>query len=165
MNPLSRLRQACPRDHQGPVALTSLSTLPGQGPSASDDALGADPPPVGAAGVLQAQDSHLALNRLYLSGVLLADPIEDKGRDGNPVALLLIAFPAPDSRESGEGVETASCEIEVPAEVSKKHGGKLGAGELVFLTGQLSGGGGVIATELHSGPAPEQIAPERKGSL
>jgi Single-strand binding protein family len=109
---------------------------------------------VGAAGALAGEDSPLALNRLYLSGVLAADPLEDKGRDGDPVTLLLIAFPAPDARDTRERVETANCEVEVPLGVSRNHAEKLRVGESVFVTGQLSGGGGVIATELHSGPPP-----------
>lgn len=130
-----------------------------QGPSVPDNTLCGHSPFTGAASALRAQDSRLALNLVHLSGVLAADPIEDKGRDGEPVALLLIAFPAPDARETQERVETASCEAEVPAEVSRKHGGLLRAGDSIFLTGQLSGGGGVIATELHSGPPPDQAAP------
>jgi hypothetical protein len=107
------------------------------------------------ASALQGQDSRLALNRLFLSGVLAADPQQDRGRDGDPVTLLLIAFPAPDGRDTEERLETASCEVEVPALVSEKHGQELRPGESVFITGQLSGGGGVIATEVHSGPPPD----------
>jgi hypothetical protein len=51
-------------------------------------------------------------------------------------------------------VETASCEVEVPAGVVGRHRGKLQAGWSVFITGLLTGGGGVIANELHSGPPP-----------
>lgn len=112
------------------------------------------PPEVGAAGARQGQDPPLVLNRLYLSGVLAAEPIEEEGRDGNPITLLLIAFPAPDSRDTLERVETASCEIEVPGHVAERYGKNLRAGGSVFVTGQLSGGGGVIATEIHSGPPP-----------
>jgi Single-strand binding protein family len=108
----------------------------------------------GAASALRQQDPRPALNRLSLSGVLAADPLEDKGRDGDPVTLLLIAFPAPDARDAGEWSETASCEVEVPARVSQKHGKELRTGGSVFVSGQLSGGGGVIATEVRSGPPP-----------
>jgi single-stranded DNA-binding protein len=91
---------------------------------------------------------------VYLSGVLAADPQRDRGRDGEPVALLLVAFPAPDDSGGAERPETASCEVEVPRRVAEVHSEELRAGRSVFITGQLSGGGGVIATEIHSGPPP-----------
>jgi primosomal replication protein N len=117
------LRQACQGDQRGPV-----------------DA------------ALQGRDSRLVLNRLFLSGVLAADPQQDEGRDGDPVLLLLIAFPAPDARDGAERLETASCEVEVPGSLAERHGKKLRAGDSIFITGQLSGGGGVVAVEIHSGP-------------
>jgi single-stranded DNA-binding protein len=92
------------------------------------------------------------LNRLFLSGVLAADPQRDEGRDGNPVLLLLIAFPAPDARETAERPETASCEVEVPGPIAERYAKKLRASDSIFITGQLSGGGGIIATQIHSGP-------------
>jgi hypothetical protein len=96
----------------------------------------------------------LEFNRVFLSGVLAADPQQDAGRDGNPVMLLLVAFPAPDARDTQARAETASCEVEVPEHVAESHCGELRAGVVIFITGQLSGGGGVIATEIHSGPPP-----------
>lgn len=110
----------------------------------------------GAAGALQGTDSRLVLNRLFLSGVLAGDPQQDDGRDGEPVTLLLIVFPAPDARDSEERLETASCEVEVPDSVAGRCGRKLRAGDSIFITGQLSGGGGVIAAEIHSGPPPDR---------
>jgi single-stranded DNA-binding protein len=92
----------------------------------------------------------LALNRLFLSGILAADPQRDEGRDGEPVSLLLVAFPAPDPKETEERVETASQEIEVSESVAGRYGEQLRAGDPIFITGQLSGGGGVIATEIHA---------------
>jgi hypothetical protein len=80
--------------------------------------------------------------------------LKDEGRDGSPVTLLLIAFPAPDARNAQERLETASCEIEVPDRVVERHREKLRAGDAIFVTGQLSGGGGVMATEIHRGPPP-----------
>jgi hypothetical protein len=103
---------------------------------------------------LHGQDPRLALNRLFLSGILAADPFQDEGRDGSTVTLLLVAFPAPDARDSTERPETASCEVEVPGPVAERYAKKLRARDAVFVTGQLSGGGGVIATEIHSGPRP-----------
>jgi hypothetical protein len=92
------------------------------------------------------------LNRVYLSGVLAADPQPDVGRDGEPVTLLLVAFPAPDAKDTEERTETASCEVEVPERVVGPHPKELRVGGLVLFTGQLTGGGGVIATEIHTGP-------------
>jgi len=149
-----RLRNACQRDHRGPGDAIPAGPRWGQGPGAT--ALEGCPSPAGAAGALQGQDPRLELNRLFLSGVLVADPQEDEGRDGEPVTLLLVAFPAPDSADTQERSETASCEVEVPERVADRHGEQLQAGNAVFITGQLSGGGGVIATELHFGPPPDQ---------
>jgi hypothetical protein len=106
----------------------------------------------------------LAVNWLYLSGVLADEPIEDKGRDGEPLTLLTIAFPAPDASETQERMEVASCEVEVPAAVSRMHDGRLRVGDSILFTGRLSGGGGVIATQLHSGPPPDQAAPRDEHS-
>jgi primosomal replication protein N len=145
MSLFPRLRQACPGSRWGTAAAQA-----GQG----SDALARHSPLAEVASALQGQDSRLALNRLFLSGVLAADPQKEKGRDGDPVILLLVAFPAPDAKDTQERVETASCEVEVPARVAEKHGQELRPGESIFITGQLSGGGGVIATELHSGPPP-----------
>jgi hypothetical protein len=110
----------------------------------------------GAASPLPGQDSRLELNRVFLSGVLADDPRADVGRDGNPVLLLLVAFPAPDARDAQRLPETAICEIEVPEEVLERHGKGLRVGGVIFVTAQLSGGGGVLATEIHSGPPPDR---------
>jgi hypothetical protein len=148
-----------PRPAAGRAALTvAMSFLPRLRQSCRSDALRGHPSSVGAAGALQGQDSRLVLNRLFLSGILATDPQVDEGRNGDPVTLLLIAFPAPDAKDTQERMETASCEVEVPSSVAERHSKKLRAGESIFVTGQLTGGGGVIATEIHSGPAPEQRA-------
>ena len=68
------------------------------------------------------------------------------------MTLLLVAFPAPDTPETREWPEAASCEIEVPEQIAKPRRRELRAGVAIFITGQLSGGGGIIATEIHSGP-------------
>ena len=156
LNFIPRLRQSCRRDHGGPADAASAGAQVGQGLSAAADALHGHPPLAGAAGARQGQDSRLVLNRLFLSGVLVDDPKKDVGRDGEPVTLLLIAFPAPDAKDTTERAETASCEVEVPTSVAERHSEKLRARDSIFITGQLSGGGGVIATEIHSGPPPDQ---------
>jgi len=128
-----------------------------QGPSAATDALCGHPSlQTGATGASPGQESQRGLNRLYLSGVLAADPQRDRGRDGEPVALLLVAFPAPDDSAGAEKPETASCEVEVPERVAEIHSEELRAGRSVFVTGQLSGGGGVIATEVRTGPPADE---------
>jgi hypothetical protein len=139
MNLFPRLRQSCREERPG-VADANGARLD-------------QPALAGAAGALEGQDSRLALNRLFLSGVLAADPQRDRGRDGEPVTLLLVAFPAPDASDT-ERFPVASCEVEVPDGASGRQAGKLRSGEAIFITGQLSGGGGVIATEVRSGPPP-----------
>jgi Single-strand binding protein family len=157
MSPFQRFRQSCRRDHQGSVDAAPAGARVGQGPSAATDALCGHPLlRAGAAGAPPGQESQRGLNRVYLSGVLAADPQRDKGRDGEPVALLLVAFPAPDDSGATERPETASCEVEVPERVAEVHSEELRAGRPVFVTGQLSGGGGVIAAEIRSGPAPAE---------
>jgi hypothetical protein len=116
--------------------------------------LGGHPPREGEEGA-EGQGSRLALNRVYLTGILAADPQQDQGRDGEPVTLLLIAFPAPDAKDTLERAETASCEVEVPAAVAERSARRLRASDSILITGQLSGGGGVIATAIHSGPPPD----------
>ncbi len=154
MSPLSRLYQSCRRDHRGSANAAPAGTRVGQGPSAAAAALCGRSPLAGAASALQGQDPRLVHNFLFLSGILAADPQKDKGRDAEPVTLLLIAFPAPDASASAERLEVASCEVEVPDQVAERHGKELRTGASIFITGQLSGGGGVIATEIHSGPSP-----------
>lgn len=149
-----RLRQACRGNHREPVdAPRAAEIRRWQGPSANADTRRGHPSFPGAAGAQNGrdQDSRLAMNCVYLSGVLAADPQADRGRDGNPVVLLLLAFPAPDTPNTVEGVETASCEVEVPAAVARRCAVKLRAGQPILLTGQLTGGGGVMATEVLTG--------------
>ncbi|HYJ22943.1 MAG TPA: hypothetical protein VEW07_13085 [Solirubrobacterales bacterium] len=93
---------------------------------------------------------------MFLSGVLADDPQQDKDRNGDPVVLLMVAFPAPDTRDTRLGVEAVLEEIEVPEEVARNAVcNELRLGDSIFVTGQLVGGGGVIATEIHSGPPPD----------
>jgi hypothetical protein len=155
MSFLSRARQTCREDHRPRADVVPV----GQGPCATAYALRGHPPMEGAAGALRGQDPRLALNRVFLSGILVADPQKDRSRDRDPVTLLLVAFPAPDASDTQERLETASCEVEVPDGVAD--GKQLQTGGSIFITGQLSGGGGVIATEIHVGPPPEE--PGRKG--
>ena len=125
MNLFPRLREGCPRGY-GSVASGTQGASRGPLPR--------------------------SINRVYLSGILAADPLHDRARDGAPMLLLLIAFPAPDALDTEERPATASCEVEVPKAVVEKYGTTLTAGDSVFVTGKLSGGGGVLATEVCSRP-------------
>src|SRR5262245_54965771 len=130
----------------------SPSLAAGQGPSANGNARNGHPPVGGEAGAHHGQ-SLKPPNSVFLGGVLAADPQPDRGRDGRPVLLLLIAFPAPDQLDTAAGTEAASCEVEVPQPVAERNG-RLEAGETVFITGSVSGGGGILASAIRSGPAP-----------
>jgi hypothetical protein len=130
----------------------------GQGPSAVADALSGHPSLARAAGARQGRDAGFDLNRAFLSGVLAEDPQRESDRDGDPVLLLMVAFPAPDTRDTRLGAETALQEVEVAEPVAERHHGELRAGAAIFVTGQLSGGGGVIATAIHLGPPPDHAA-------
>jgi len=139
LNLLPRLRQACRRD---PADAASADVRGGQRSSAGAGAPCGHPSLSGATGARQGRE----LNRLFLSGVLADHPQPDRDRNGDPVTFLLIAFPAPDSSDTRERIETASCEIEVPEPVTEHHGTKkLRTGASIFITGQLSGGGGILA--------------------
>jgi hypothetical protein len=163
MSPLQRLRQACRGEPRGPAGAAAAIARAGQGSSAAAEALRGDLS-ARAAGAPQSQDPRHGLNRVYLSGVLAADPQRDRGRDGEPVALLLVAFPAPDQGEGAERCETASAEVEVPSQVAGVHSEELRAGRSILITGQLSGGGGVIATEIYLGSPPHETGEPGCGS-
>jgi hypothetical protein len=150
-----RVRQACQRDLQASADITSADARGRQGPGAVDGALCGHSPWVGAASALHGHDSRREVNHVVLTGILAADPQKDKGRNGDPVTLLLIAFPAPDAKDTEEFPAVASCEIEVPGEIAAEHAGELRTGAAVLVSGQLSGGGGVLAAQLESEP-PDQ---------
>ncbi len=94
------------------------------------------------------------LNAVYLSGVLADDPQSDSDRAGEPVTLLTVAFLAPDPLPS-DAPTAASCEVEVPAAIAAEAGGELQLGAPVFITGSLSGGGGVLASSVRAGEIAE----------
>jgi hypothetical protein len=151
MSLLPRLRQSC-RGKRQDSANRPWRFSAQQEPQAASIVSCGRPQLTEGASELQGQDPRLAINCIYLSGILAAAPVEDKGRDGGPVALLLIAFPAPGASDTEEHMEVASCEVEVPAAVLQRNHEKPRAGDAVLITGQLSGGGGIIATALSSGP-------------
>lgn len=154
MSLFPRLRQNCRKDHWGSADASRADPRRWQEPSATADTTCGHPSLVGAVGGQQGQGSQLGINRVYLSGVIADDPQQDKGRDGNPVTLLVVAFPAPDAKDTEERTETASNEVEVPERVVRRHRKELRAGGSIFITGHLSGGGGVLVTEIHLGPPP-----------
>ena len=96
-------------------------------------------PAVAAAGAPHDQDPS-EINYLFLGGILAADPLEDVDREGEPVTLLLLAFPAPDASENAGRLETASCEVEVPDHVVQSTGEELRVGAIIFVSGQVAGG-------------------------
>lgn len=135
------LLQSCRRGPREPFDAAAAGALAGQGSGASADA------PWG-----HDQEMRLEINRLFLTGILLADPQDGEGPEGEPVSVLLMAFPAPNPDGTAEQIEIATCEVEVSERVIESHVEKLQAGSSVAITGQIRDGGGVIATVLHSGP-------------
>jgi Single-strand binding protein family len=114
-----------------------------------------------ATGVLQGQEKRLEVNHVVLTGILVDNPQTDKDRNGEPVTLLLVAFAAPDAMDSDDSRLSASCEIEVPRGLIEGNDAELRTGSAVIVSGQLTGGGGVIATYLHSSPPPPDAGAER----
>jgi hypothetical protein len=94
------------------------------------------------------------MNRVFLSGVLADDPQQGRDRNGEPVLLLKVAFPAPGTRDTPSDVEVALESVEVPEKVAERHRDELSVGEAIFFAGQLSGGDGLIVTEIYPGLPP-----------
>jgi len=146
---LGRRREACRRKLRG----TDSSPSPErQGTRARSGAHGGRLPHPGVAGARAGLGAPKHVNSAWISGVIADDPVHDIGRDGRPVKLLLVAFPAPDPVEEDEA---ASTELEVPVLLLEKYGKEPIRGQEVFAVGRLSGGGGVFVSELHLGPMPE----------
>jgi hypothetical protein len=145
---------------------TPASTQPEKGPGMTEDA---QPPHQGPAAARQGNDSSNVprpQNHVVLTGALAADPRRDQSRGGDPVTLLLIAFHAPDASEAEHLRASAVCEIEVPSAVVKNSQTQLRAGESLLVAGQLTGGGGILATHLSTGPPVEDdghlVQPDRQ---
>lgn len=131
MKPGPRLRQACP---------------PGRGGIGS---VGGDPAPVEPL----LPDPNDEANVVLLSGTIVEEPIRDRTRNGDPVTVLLVAFPAPDEEARRSSV---CCEIEVPDEIANRKRQHLRAGRRLVVLGKLTGAGGIWSTaiDLDDGPSP-----------
>jgi hypothetical protein len=90
-------------------------------------------------------DLEQGVNRAILSGVMVDEPQRDRSRDGDPITVLLISFPAPDER-AGSG--SALCEVEVLDEIADRHRRQLRLGATLLVVGELMGAGGLWANFL-----------------
>jgi hypothetical protein len=145
--------------------MTGSSSLVGQGQGApADRAQGGHPPSQqgGAAGGPRGRLRQR--NEVWFSGVLVADPLPDVGRDGEPTLILLVAFDAPDPLDTEELPPMVQQEVEVPGQLALERGEELTAGASIFVAGSLSGGGGILAAALLSGPPPDDWREAPHGS-
>jgi hypothetical protein len=85
------------------------------------------------------------VNAAVLTGVMVDEPQRDRSRDGNPITVLLVSFPAPDERASSG---SALCEVEIPDEIADRQRSQLRLGASVLVVGELMGAGGLWATFL-----------------
>lgn len=89
------------------------------------------------------------VNRAVLSGLIAAEPLRDKSRDGDPITVLLVSFTAPDQRARHTA---ACCEVEVTDVIADRHRRRLKAGMRVAVVGRLTGAGGLWASHLITTP-------------
>lgn len=150
MNLFPRLRQSCQRDQDVPAADPHAGTRIGQGPSATSavDALCGNPPRRGAAAQPGHYEPEFEVNHAVFSGLIVADPQRDKSREGDPITVLLISFPAPDERVHWG---SACCEVEVLDEIADEHRDKLRVGAPILVSGELTGAGGIWAKFISPG--------------
>lgn len=87
-------------------------------------------------------EGDFEINHVVLSGLIAADPQRDKSRDGDPITVLLISFPAADER-SRRG--SACCEVEILDEIADRHRESLYAGAPILVSGEVTGAGGIWA--------------------
>lgn len=90
-------------------------------------------------------DLEQGVNRAVISGVMVDEPQRDRSRDGDPITVLLISFPAPDERV---GSGSAQCEVEIRDELADRHRRQLRLGATVLVAGELMGAGGLWANFL-----------------
>ena len=77
--------------------------------------------------------------------MIAAEPQRDRSREGDPITVLLVSFPAPDQ---GARHASACCEIEVPDGLADPHRRRLKVGARVAVVGQLTGAGGLWASDI-----------------
>jgi hypothetical protein len=82
-------------------------------------------------------------NVALLSGTIVEEPLRDKGREGDPITVLLVSFDAPDEKE-----RQALCEVEVPDEIADEQRPQLRVGRRLVVLGRLTGAGGLWATAI-----------------
>ncbi len=87
-------------------------------------------------------DLEQGVNRAVISGVMVDEPQRQQSRDGDPITVLLISFPAPDERV---GSGSTLCEVEILDELADRHRGQLRLGATVLVVGELMGAGGLWA--------------------
>lgn len=87
-------------------------------------------------------DLEQGVNRAVISGVMIDEPQLDRSRDGDPITVVLISFPAPDERA---GAGSAQCEVEIRDELADRHREQLRLGATVLVVGELTGAGGLWA--------------------
>ncbi len=143
---IPRLRQVCSREPLGalPDADGGRSRLWKAPPNLDETMHSAR-----SAAIAQAEDD-LVMNHVVLTGLIAADPQRDKSRQGEPVTVLLVSFPAPDEESGG----TACCEVEVPDELADRHRKDLRAGAPILISGAMTGASGIWAKMLAVGEAP-----------
>lgn len=92
--------------------------------------------------------SSVGVNVVKFTGVVGEDPIGEISRLGEPVTLLMVDFPLPDTGDVAERRRSACCSVEVPQALAAELAGRLEKGTEVFVCGHLAGGGDVLATSL-----------------
>jgi hypothetical protein len=98
-------------------------------------------------GDLRLPDPTEEANLVLVSGTIVEEPARDKGRGGEPITVLLIAFPAPDDNARRE---VACCEVEILDDIADSHRRRLTIGKRLVVLGRLTGAGGLWATALVS---------------
>lgn len=88
------------------------------------------------------EEGDFGINHVVLSGLIAADPLRDKSRDGDPITVLLISFPAADER-ARRG--SACCEVEILDEIADHYRESLHAGATIMVSGAVTGAGGIWA--------------------